>query len=467
MFVMVDDSKSVGRHSHSRRRFMKAVTASGVALSTGLAGCAGGDDGGTTTTQSNGDSNNGGSPIRIGALYPLSGNLAQLGEESMRGSELAVMERNANGGINGTDVELVVKDAPDADAGVSTVENLVNVENVPVIAGSYSSTISRASTQKAATFDIPYWELGAIADVITEENPGNTFRTNPQASFFGVSGVGTAANVVAPALGIDVEDLNVAVMYESGAYGNSVANTVIPRSEEAGMNIVADIEYDAGTSDLSSSIQRLKNADVDVINHTGYSSDIYLLWNQSEDLDNYIPAAIGNGGGYSLQSFVENIGTTTSMGVLNEDFTQYNTNPEYAPGIEEFVSAYQAEYGSPPLSGHSLANYFGMNVLLDTLAELDNPTDFTISGMQDVVLGMDRELGTSAPSWGVQFDPDTFQNTRTTVTGHQWQQDTYTDDIWHPEREDGTADLYTVFPEEGRLPFVEVKNIPRPNYHEQ
>ncbi|MFB6134308.1 MAG: hypothetical protein ABEJ55_04910, partial [Halanaeroarchaeum sp.] len=86
-------------------------------------------------------------------------------------------------------------------------------------------------------------------------------------------------------------------------------------------------------------------ADVDLINHTGYSSDIYLLWNQSESLNNYIPAAIGNGAGYSLQAFVQNIGTTTALGVLNEDFTQYNTSPDYAPGIKKFVADYRNEYG--------------------------------------------------------------------------------------------------------------------------
>jgi branched-chain amino acid transport system substrate-binding protein len=369
--------------------------------------------------------------------------------------------------VNGAQIELVTKDAPDANSGVSAVESLTNVENVDVIAGSYSSTISRASTQRAAGFNMPYWELGAVADVITQENPGNTFRTNPMASFFGESGVATTEEVIAPALEKSVEDMNVAVMYESGAYGNSVGGTVKSLSEEAGMNVVADIEYDAGTSDLSSSIQKLKSADVDVINHTGYSSDIYLLWNQSEDLDNYIPAAVGNGGGYSLQAFVENIGTQTALGVFNEDFTQYNTNPEYAPGIEEFVGTYSEAYGDPPLSGHSLANYFGMNVLLDTLAQMDSPSDFTLSEMKDAALSLDREVGTSATSWGVSFEEGTLQNTRTTVTGHQWQADTYSDDIWHPDRTDGTADLYTLYPDEGRLDFAEVKNVPRPEYHQQ
>jgi hypothetical protein len=87
--------------------------------------------------------------------------------------------------------------------------------------------------------------------------------------------------------------------------------------------------------------------------------------------------------------------------------------------------------------------------------------------MKDAALSLDREVGTSATSWGVSFEEGTLQNTRTTVTGHQWQADTYSDDIWHPDRTDGTADLYTLYPDEGRLDFAEVKNVPRPEYHQQ
>ena len=39
--------------------------------------------------------------IKFGALYPFSGALALLGDESFRGFELAVEERNAAGGIGG------------------------------------------------------------------------------------------------------------------------------------------------------------------------------------------------------------------------------------------------------------------------------------------------------------------------------------------------------------------------------
>ncbi|MFC6614097.1 ABC transporter substrate-binding protein [Halopenitus salinus] len=463
----------------SRRTFVKTIGGAGFAV--GLAGCTGnggnggnGNGGGGNGNGGNGGNGNGGTSggngngdadgVRVGALFPLSGGLAQLGEESLRGVELAVKERNANGGISGEEVSLVTKDAPDADAGVSAVESLATVEEVPVTVGSYSSTISAASSRRASTYDLPYWELGAVADSITEEGADNTFRTCAPASFFGRDGMDLTANVIAPALDTDPSDLNVAIMYESGEYGNAVGDSARSAAEDLGLNVVEDIEYEADTSDLSSAVQRLGEADVDVLNHTGYDADIDLLWTQLSNLDVFIPAAVGNGGGYSLTTYRENVGDNTALGVFNEDFTQYNTNPEFAPGIEEFVQLYADEFGDPPLSGHSLANYFGANVLFDVM---ENADSYDLDTIREEAFALDRELNTSATSWGVSFNEETQQNERISVVGHQWQEDTYDDDIWHPEVTDGTPDLYSIFPEEARLEGIDVTNIPQPDYTEE
>lgn len=441
-----------------RRTFIKAI--GGAGLTAGLAGCMGGSGDG------NGNGNGSGSgdgSVQIGALFPLSGDLAELGQESFRGVELAVMERNENDGLGGSTIEIAQQDAPDPDAGVSAVENLATVEEVPAVVGSYSSSISKASSQRAASYDLPYWELGAVADSITEEGPPNTFRTCAPASFFGRDGMDLAANVIAPALDVSTEELRVAIMYESGEYGNAVGASAANAAEELGINVVEEIEYEADTSDLSSSVQRLGNADIHVLNHTGYDADIQLLWNQLANLDVFIPAVIGNGGGYSLQTFRENVGNTATLGVFNEDFTQYNTNPEFAPGIEEFVELYQSEYDSPPVSGHSLANYFGMNVVLDIMEEASS---FNLNDVRDAAFNMDVEENTTATSWGVKFNQDTQQNERISVVGHQWQEDTYDNDIWRPDVTDGTPGLYSVFPEEARLEEIDVTNIPQPDYTE-
>jgi branched-chain amino acid transport system substrate-binding protein len=80
--------------------------------------------------------------IKIGAVYPLSGNLALLGEESWRGAEVARILRNQTGGISGAKIEFVRADAPDANAAKSEAEKLITRENIKVLLGTYSSGLS-------------------------------------------------------------------------------------------------------------------------------------------------------------------------------------------------------------------------------------------------------------------------------------------------------------------------------------
>ena len=68
--------------------------------------------------------------LKLGALYPFSGGLALLGDESFRGVQLAVDERNAAGGINGRQITLVKADAVDASQAVGEARRLTSVENV-------------------------------------------------------------------------------------------------------------------------------------------------------------------------------------------------------------------------------------------------------------------------------------------------------------------------------------------------
>ena len=46
-------------------------------------------------------------PIKVGALYSLTGAVSDIGEAMRRGSEIAVAEINDNGGINGQPLEVL------------------------------------------------------------------------------------------------------------------------------------------------------------------------------------------------------------------------------------------------------------------------------------------------------------------------------------------------------------------------
>ena len=69
-------------------------------------------------------------PLRIGALYPVSGALALLGDESWRGAEIARQMRNQKGGVAGKQVEFVKVDIPDVNAAKSEAERLINREGL-------------------------------------------------------------------------------------------------------------------------------------------------------------------------------------------------------------------------------------------------------------------------------------------------------------------------------------------------
>ena len=83
----------------SRRNFLQgsAVLAAGL----GLAGCSG--DGG-------GDASSDGSTIKVGILGPHTGDVANYGIACRNGAQLYFDQLNADGGINGKQVEYLVED---------------------------------------------------------------------------------------------------------------------------------------------------------------------------------------------------------------------------------------------------------------------------------------------------------------------------------------------------------------------
>lgn len=397
------------------KRVLGATLALGIALSASAA-----------TAQS----------VKLGALYPFSGGLALLGDESFRGLELAVEERNASGGLNGKKLEIVKGDAVDPNQAVGEARRLTSVEKVPVVFGSYSSSISLAATQVAELAGIPYFEMGAISDPITERGFKNVYRTNPTAKDFANKIVDAVTDALAPALKVDAKSLKIAIVHEDSLYGQTVTGFQVARIKEKGLNLVETLPYSAKSVDLTPTILRLKSAGVDVVLQTSYQNDTVLFFRQMKEQGLKLKGIVGAGGGYSLRDTMEAIGAANFDGALNVDFTQYKTNPAGAPGIEDFVKKYNAKYGIAPRSGHSLANYMGAKVILDALA---GAKDLSGASVREVMMKIDIAAGKTATGWGVKLN-DKGQNERASPYIMQWQK----------------GELVTVFPKEAAVAEMKV-----------
>ena len=107
-------------------------------------------------------------PILIGAVYPLSGSMAPIGQNCKRGVDFAVEELNAKGGILGRPVEIVYGDSVgDPKTGMSEAERLITTRNVVALIGAYQSAVTNVVSEVAQRYKVPMVTAISTADPIT------------------------------------------------------------------------------------------------------------------------------------------------------------------------------------------------------------------------------------------------------------------------------------------------------------
>ena len=366
--------------------------------------------------------------IKVGAFFPVSGSLALLGEESWRGVQIATDLRNEAGGVADKQIEMVFADVPDVNAATSEARRLASDSDINLAVGSYSSGLSLAASEVFARGGNTFVELGAVSEAITDRGYENVFRFNPAAGSFTKLQMRFIAEHLAEELGKPVSELKVILAHEDSAYGQSVAENAIIDAQEAGLVNFSLEPYNAKSTDLSSTVLRMKAQAPDVVIAVSYAADAILLGRQIRDNGLQLGAFIGTGGGHSLKGFHDALGDAAD-GIYDVDFTQIHINEEFTPGITEFTAAYEERYSSLPASGHALANFTGANLLFDILEETngsDDPEEF-----RQAAQGFQMELGSTSSGWGFSLDENN-QNELADVYVMQWNGDKL-ETVWPEE----------------------------------
>jgi branched-chain amino acid transport system substrate-binding protein len=354
--------------------------------------------------------------IRLGALYPLSGSLSLLGDESLRGLEIAAEERNAAGGLLSRPVRLLKADATDQGQAMGEARRLIGAERAAALFGTFSSALSFAASQVAEMQRIPYFELGAIGDPITERGFRTLFRTCPRASDFAREAVNAVPEALAPAWGVSPAAIKVAILHEDGMYGQSVSASQEALLGARGLRLVEKLGYAARGVEMTAAVHRLRSAGAEVVLHTGHQNEIVVFYRAMREAGWRPRMVIGSGAGYSAVDTMRAVGPDFD-GTMNVDFTQFEVNERMAPGVRQFADAYRRRYGSEPRSGHSLANYCGARICLDAVQRAGG-TD--ADRVRAAMLATDLPESATPAGWGARFD-ERGQNTRARPFVLQWQ----------------------------------------------
>jgi branched-chain amino acid transport system substrate-binding protein len=280
--------------------------------------------------------------VKVGAIYPLSGNAASAGNYSKAAIELAVEIINndhpelkdlplAAGsglpGLGGAKIDVVFADNQGTPAaGQNQALRLITEEKVVALIGAYQSGITVTTSALAERHGVPFVNPESVAANLTERGFKWFFRATPVAGDFARA----YSDFLKEQKAAGQKVSSIAIVNENTEYGNSVASAIREVFAKEGHNVTQVIPYSANTTDVQPQVLQLKEKNPDVVIFISYTSDAILYAKTMKDL-NWKPAImIADNAGFNDPSFVSTSGALVE-GLVNRS--------SFAPGKAGTLSA--------------------------------------------------------------------------------------------------------------------------------
>ncbi|MFC0050828.1 ABC transporter substrate-binding protein [Rheinheimera tilapiae] len=197
-------------------------------------------------------------PIKLGMSAPFSGPAAQLGLQFSDGANLVFDRLNAQGGINGTPIQLVTLD--DGYEPLRTVENtrkFLLEQQVFALFGYIGTPTSSAILPLLRKHQRPYLAAFTGADILRQ--PDDKFIFNFRASYR--EEAATQARYF-----IDQRQFRrVALLIQADEFGASVERWYLAELARRQLQPVAIVRFQRNTTDMQNAVSQLKEAIPDVV----------------------------------------------------------------------------------------------------------------------------------------------------------------------------------------------------------
>jgi branched-chain amino acid transport system substrate-binding protein len=328
--------------------------------------------------------------ILIGVAGPMTGPTAWFGEQYLRATELAVENLNAQGGLLGQRIELVVgDDFCDPDQAVAVARKLAS-DGVVFVVGHFCSHSSIPASKIYEQEEILQVAPGSASAKLTDEGGTNVFRVCGRDDRQGTK--------VGDHLAEHWADKEIAILDDKTTWGAGVANGVRRRLHELGVRVAMDETFAPGAAEYSALVAKMQGADIDVFFPGGLHRETGLIFRQAHDR------------GYDLQLVSSSSSATGDFPMiagpeLEGTLMVAATDARETPHAAEVVGQFRAQ-GYEPL-GYTLYAYAAVQVWAQAVEgagalDLDVVTDALHSRQFDTVLG---RIGFDQKGDVTGFDP--------------------------------------------------------------
>ena len=278
----------------SRRNFL---TAAGVVAAAGVLTACGGSSSSTaassTAASAAGSAAASGDTIKIGVMGPLTGNASIYGQAVVNGASLYLKQVNADGGINGKQIEILTEDEQgDATQAVNCFTKMVD-EGITALVGDVTTTPTLAVAAESADYNMPMVTASATAEAVTYDAETDTVNENVFRATF-----------TDPFQGIKMADYayqklgytKAAVIFKKGAdYNEGLAENFANEFESLGGTIVDQESYSEGDVDFKTQLTSIMGKGPETVFCPNYYEEVGQILSQAESVGLNVPFLGGDG----------------------------------------------------------------------------------------------------------------------------------------------------------------------------
>jgi branched-chain amino acid transport system substrate-binding protein len=359
--------------------------------------------------------------VVLGAVYPLSGNLAKVGTDIKDAIDLAVEIVNDDVDLplplgkgkglphlGGARLRVVFADHQSSpEKGLSEAERLVTQEKVVALLGAYNSNVTATASQAAERLRIPFLSGESTSPLLTARGFRWFFRTTPTDEEFSENFFKFLDEMKKRGRAVK----SVGLLYENTLFGTDVSKLEKKYAQQHGYQVAADVAYDAKSANLSSEVQRMKAANPDVLLQASYTSDAILSTRTMKELDFRPQAILAMDAGHVASEFLPALGKDAE-GIISREVWAAGLSakkPLVGKVNELFRKKTQASRGQPiDMDGTSARAFMALLVLADAI---DRAGSTDAEKIRAALEATDLPADSLIMPWrGVKFDAKTHQN---------------------------------------------------------
>ena len=270
--------------------------------------------------------------IKLGVIGPITGDYSMYGSAVAEGAKLAAMEINAAGGINGSDIEIIAYDSKgDKTEAVNAYNRLRDQDGIVGLIGGTFSGETLAIKDIAVGDNMPILSPTATNNEVTLNAP-NVFRACYTDPYQGATVAVFATEQLAAK--------TAAVLYNiEDPYSEGLAVAFSEKFKALGT--ITDFEgYTTKDADFKAVLTKIADKDPDVIFIPDYVAKVGVILSQIEELGIEI-VALGGDGWDGIEVDYKEVAE-------GHYFANHYANTDTAAVVQDFIKAYQAEYGKTP-----------------------------------------------------------------------------------------------------------------------